>query len=94
MNRRRDDLEKSQQSDHARLNELQQNHIPELNQALQLQKKRVEHLTELIDLSAQTQAEPTIDDPILHRAGVFPGLMIRTLDAIHVASAAEFEPPR
>lgn len=33
-----------------------------------------------------------IDDTILHRAGVFPAPMIRTLDAIHLASAAEFAP--
>lgn len=83
-------MEKSQQSDHAGLDELQ-NHIrtdralidalkqdaatrtqatesalrelnaayAELDRALLLEKERVDHLSELIDLSAQTQAEPT-----------------------------------
>ena len=32
-----------------------------LDRALRLQKERIDHLTELIDLSAQTQAEPTTE---------------------------------
>lgn len=43
---------------------------------------------EVLDAIAQI----AIDDTILHWAGVFPAPMIRTLDAIHLASAAEFDP--
>lgn len=43
--------------------------------------------TEVLDSIAQT----VIDDPILDRAGNFASSTIRTLDAIHLASAAEFD---
>ncbi|MGH3831017.1 MAG: type II toxin-antitoxin system VapC family toxin [Pseudonocardiaceae bacterium] len=43
--------------------------------------------TEVLDSIAQT----AIDDPILDRAGNFASSTIRTLDAIHLASAAEFD---
>ncbi|MDQ2789976.1 MAG: VapC toxin family PIN domain ribonuclease [Pseudonocardiales bacterium] len=44
---------------------------------------------EVLDAIAQI----AIDDAILHRAGALPSPMIRTLDAIHLASAAEFKTP-
>ncbi|MGH3700639.1 MAG: hypothetical protein ACRDQY_14440 [Pseudonocardiaceae bacterium] len=57
--RRLNDVEKSQQSDHDRLDEAQKHIQTKLDRALRLQKERIDHLTELIDLSTQTQAEPT-----------------------------------
>ncbi len=56
-------MARSQQLDHARLRKLE-DHIltaarAELDRALRLQEERIDHLTELIDLCAQTQAEPT-----------------------------------